>query len=469
MDINTASVLFFGMGALLGGGAGFVMARAMRGRNLETLQAEKQTLQALLDERQQQHKIAIQDKQDEIRNGHARTSTLNDELQQARAHIATLQAEKEGLDRRIEDHKTDLEAMQEKLHLSFETLSNRIFEEKTDRFKQQSRESLDQLLTPLKDKLADFHKKVEDSFGHQAKDQHHLKEEINRIVETHKNMVSTTEALTKALRGESKVQGDWGEIMLEKILEDAGLRRGHEYIAQGADLGLRDADSHGVQKPDIIITLPDSKTIIVDSKVSLTHYERYCAAEDDAERREHLKDFLGSVRKHVGDLAEKRYHYNEKLNTVEMVLMFMPIEGAYSLALQQDHALHSYAWEKKIALVCPSTLFIALRTIASVWQKERQHRNVEEIARVGGDLHDKIASFIEDMGKLGDQIRKLDIAYDATFKKLSTGRGNIRKRADDLRRLGAKTAKKLSIHEEDETGAEEDETLSADIKQVESA
>lgn len=329
------------------------------------------------------------------------------------------------------------------LSMQFENLANRIFDEKTTAFKRESSEGLGQLLAPLRERLQEFQKKVDDSFGHHAREQHTLKDQIQNIIAASAQMNLQTESLTKALKGDNKAQGNWGEVILEKVLEDSGLRKGTNYITQGADLGLRDADSGKRQMPDVIVFLPEDKHIIIDAKVSLTHYERYCAATDENERAAALKLYLNSVRAHITGLEQRRYQDTEKLGTPDFVLMFMPIEGAYSLAIQQDAALHSFAWDKKIVVVCPSTLFATLRTVASVWRLETQNRNLDKIAAQGGALYDKIAGFVEDMEDIGKKIGATQKSYDEAFKKLSTGTGNILKRTEDLRALGVKTSKKI--------------------------
>ncbi|MCE9507746.1 MAG: DNA recombination protein RmuC [Alphaproteobacteria bacterium] len=336
-----------------------------------------------------------------------------------------------------------LELLEEKFALQFENLANRIFDEKNDKFKKESQEGIGLLLNPLKEKLQEFQKKVDDSFGAQVKEQVSLKKEIENIISINEKMTQQTESLTKALKGDVKAQGNWGEVMLEKILETSGLRKGIDYIIQGANLGLRHADDGSVIKPDVVIMLPEDKHIIVDAKVSLTHYERYCAAEDAAERARCLKDYLASVRAHVNGLEQRRYQDTEKLGTPDFVLMFMPVEGAYSLAIQEDIGLHSYAWDKKIVIVCPSILFATLKTIASVWRLELQNRHAQEIARQGGGLYDKIVGFVEEMQELGNKINATRKVYDDAFSKLSDGTGSILKRTQSLRALGVKASKNL--------------------------
>ena len=327
----------------------------------------------------------------------------------------------------------------------FQNLANKIFEEKTARFRQDSQDGISQLLTPLKERLQEFQKKIDDSFTNQAKEQFSLKNEIARIVAVNEKMTLETQGLSKALKGDVKAQGNWGEVMLEKILEESGLRKGKDYIVQGSELGLKHAEDGSAIKPDVIVMLPEGKHIVVDSKVSLTHYARYCDSTDDTERQGFARDFIGSIRKHVEGLEQRRYQDAEKLGTPDFVLMFMPVEGAYSLAVQQDTKLHSYAWDKKIVIVCPSTLFASLRTIASVWKLELQNQNAQEIARRGGALYDKVAGFVEDMQKIGKQIDAAGSAYNNAMNKLSEGRGNILRQTEDLKTLGVKASKKLPI------------------------
>jgi DNA recombination protein RmuC len=368
---------------------------------------------------------------------------LTEQVQNLLQEKTRLETEKSAFAETARQHRADIEAMERKFALQFENLANRIFQEKSAVFKKESQEGLGQLLNPLKEKLQEFQKKVDDSFGQQAKEQFSLRREIENIVSVNQKMTLQTESLTRALKGDVKAQGNWGEVMLEKILEESGLRKGTDYILQGAEMGLKHVEGGRTLKPDVVVKLPDAKHIIVDAKVSLTHYERYCATDNDAERAESLKDFLGSIRAHVNGLEPRRYQDTEGLGTPDFVLMFLPIEGAYSLAVQQDAGLHSYAWDKKIILVCPATLFATLRTIHSVWRIELQNRNTAEIARQGGLLYDKIAGFVKDMEDLGKKISAAQKAYSDTFEKLSTGQGNILKRTENLRALGVKTTKAL--------------------------
>jgi DNA recombination protein RmuC len=262
------------------------------------------------------------------------------------------------------------------------------------------------------------------------------------MIEAKDHLTTQTQDMTNALKGDSKAQGDWGEIVLEKILEDAGLQKGVNYIVQGTGLGLKDTDGK-IQKPDVVVTLPDNKHIILDSKVSLTHYERFHTEKDNIEREKHLVQFLNSVKQHVKDLEKRRYQDTDKLGTPDFVLMFMPIESAYMLALQQDRTLHQFAWDKGVAIVCPSTLLSTLKTISSLWKLVDQNQNAVEIAQKGGALYDKIAGFVTDMEKIGGQLKTLENTYEGAMNKLSTGKGNILTRTENLKTLGAKTSKSL--------------------------
>lgn len=320
---------------------------------------------------------------------------------------------------------------QDRMKLEFKNTATQLFEDMSNKFSQESEKKIGDLLNPLRERLGDFQKKIDESFSQHGKEQHTLKAEIEKIV-------LKTDSLTKALRGDVKAQGNWGEVMLEKILEESGLRRGVDYVAQGGDMGLSGPEGNRL-RPDYIINLPEGKHIIVDSKVSITAYDRYCEKQEDL----HLKEFLRSLKTHINGLEQKRYQDIDKLDAPEFVLMFLPLEGAYSLALQHDRELHSYAWGKKIAIVCPTTLFVTLQTIASIWRREQLNQNVQEIARQGGALYDKFSGFVDDMDKIGKQMGMLQQTYDNAMGKLKTGTGNLIGRVEKLKQLGAKTTKTL--------------------------
>lgn len=356
------------------------------------------------------------------------------------ARSAALEERNSALQERLTAQSAETSALEQRFTLQFENLANRIFDEKTTAMKAQNSESMSALLTPLRDTLASFQQKVEDS----AKEQFSLKNEIRNIMTLNENMRVQTEKLTTALRGDVKAQGGWGEMMLERILEASGLRRDEDYIVQGSGMGLRHSDDSTRRlQPDVIIKLPEDKHVIVDAKVSLTAYERLAGATDEAARTAALAEFNTSVKAHIKGLSERRYQDATGLGTPDFVLMFMPIEGAYALALQSDPTLHNFAWEQRIVIVGPSTLFATLRTIASVWRLERQNKNAEEIARQGGNFYDKLATFVGDMETIGNRLQQTQRSYQDAMGKLSNGAGNLLKRAESLKALGLKTGKSM--------------------------
>ncbi len=383
----------------------------------------------------------------------ARLDTLNVQLQELRrayeAASAALTESKETIaalstERKLqEDRLSEREALFQQMQLQFENLAGKILEKNSAKLTEQSKLSMDEALKPFKDRFIEFQNKVNESFGTHAKEQHLLKDSIKAIVETNQKMQIQAENLTRALKGDVKAQGNWGEIMLERILEDAGLRRGLEYVVQGAELGLKHVEDGSSLKPDVIVNLPDGKHIIIDAKVSLTHYERYCTSAGEEDRAINLKLYLNSVRAHVTGLSQRRYQDADKLGTPDFVLMFMPIEGAFSMAIQSDAELHAYAWDRHVVMVCPSTLYATLKTVACLWKVETQNRNAMEIARQGGELYDKIVGFVDDMKNIKKHIGNADSAYDSAMKKLCDGRGSALSRVEHLKKLGAKASKNL--------------------------
>lgn len=355
------------------------------------------------------------------------------------AQIARLGTEKEGMAERLKEQQAYVKQVQDEFQLKFENLANRIFAEKNE----QSKKNLNELLSPLTNDLKGFKEHITKSFGEHGKEQFALKEEIARVVKVSNEMRMQTENLSKALKGDVKVQGNWGEVILERILEASGLRKGENYRTQGEGMGLKHPETGTHQKPDVIVFLPEGKHAIVDAKVSLTAYERFCAEEDDTLRAGHLSQFLLSVKQHVKGLEERRYQDTDGLNTPDYVLMFMPIEGAYALAMQQDGELHAHAWDKKIIIVCPSTLFAILKIINSMWKLERQNRNADAIADRGGKLYDKVAGFVADMVNLGKRLDAAQSEYGEAFNKLSKGTGNILRQTEQLKELGVKNTKNL--------------------------
>lgn len=364
-------------------------------------------------------------------------------LRAERESAIRFQAERESFKQQAEAQKLTIKEIEIALLGKFENLSNKITAERNNEFKAQSQETLGLLLNPLKEKLADFQTLVNHSFGEQAKEQRSLKDQIESIVAATQKVQLQAEGLTKALKGDSKVQGKWGEVILENILEASGLQKGRDYSLQGKGMGMRHVEDGTIQKPDFIVNLPEGKHIIIDSKVSLTDYERFCSEQDEMLRGGHLSQFLASVRKHVKDLEDRRYQDTDGLGTPDVVLMFMPIEAAYVLANQADPQLMQFAWDKKVVIVCSSTLFGILKTIHGLWVLVFQNQNTQKIAREGGALYDKIEGFTKDMLNLGKQLKTVEGTFESAMNKLSTGRGSILSKTENLKRLGAKASKSL--------------------------
>lgn len=328
----------------------------------------------------------------------------------------------------------------EKLELKLKTLTQEIFEEKSRRFREDSLKGMELILNPFKEKMTDFQKKVEEMHLTDTKDRLKLHAEIERIVMTGQHMTTQTENLTKALKGDVKIQGNWGEMILENLLEASGLRKGEEFILQGKEMGLKDEDGR-TQQPDVIINLPENKHLIVDSKVSLVAYERYV----NEGQEEDLSHFLDSIYAHIKGLSGKNYQRLDKLQTPDYVMLFIPIEGAFMLAMQKDRELFSHAWERNIMLVGPSTLLATLRTVASLWKQERQTKNAIEIARQAGLLYDKFVGVAEDLDHMQGQIKKVGESFEDLRSRMLTGKGSLASRMENLKELGAKATKSLQI------------------------
>lgn len=326
----------------------------------------------------------------------------------------------------------------EKLELRLKDISQQIFEEKSKRFREDSLRGMELMLNPFREKMTEFSRKVEEMHLIDTKDRLKLHSEIERIVMTGQKMSLETENLTRALKGDVKLQGNWGELILERVLEASGLREGEEFTLQGKDMKLKDEDGKHMM-PDVIINLPDQKHLIIDSKVSLLSYERY--VNDGQE--EDLSSFLDSLYQHIKDLSKKSYHQLDKLVTPDYVMLFVPIEGAFTLGMQKDKELFNFAWERSIVIVSPSTLLATLRTVSSLWKQERQNKNALEIARQAGALYDKFVGVAEDLDQMQNQIRRVGESFDTLRGKMLTGRGSLASRMEGLKELGAKSSKQL--------------------------
>ncbi|SHL01504.1 DNA recombination protein RmuC [Flavobacterium xanthum] len=345
----------------------------------------------------------------------------------------------ENLWERNKEQKEEIEKLQEKFTIEFENLANKILEEKSNKFTEQNKENMKNILTPLQDKIQLFEKKVEDT--HKESIDYHaaLRQQILGLREMNIQMSKETINLTKALKGDSKMQGNWGELVLERVLEKSGLEKGREYQVQQA---FTTEDGNRVF-PDVVINLPDGKKMIVDSKVSLTAYEKYINEEDDTLKISYLKEHVNSIKRHVEQLGNKNYHDLYQIESPDFVLLFIPIEPAFAMALNEDTSLYNKAFEKNIVIVTPATLLATLRTIDSMWTNQKQQENALEIARQAGALYDKFEGFVGDLIKIGKKIDESKTEYSSAMNKLVEGKGNLIVSVEKLKKMGAKAKKAL--------------------------
>lgn len=353
--------------------------------------------------------------------------------------LARAEADFSNLQEKLESQKKEMENLQLKFTTEFENIASKILKQNTEDFSKSNQKGMNEMLLPLKEKIQLFEKKVEDTYEKGLKDQTDLKAELKKLHDLNLKISDEANNLTRALKGDVKKQGNWGEMILERILERSGLTEGREYIKQESVL----SENGQRFQPDVVIHLPDQKHIVVDSKVSLVAYERLVNAENEKDRPAFVKEHLQSVRSHIKMLSEKHYQHSPNFNSPDFVLLFIPIESSFSIAVQEDQELFTYAWDNKVVIVSPSTLLATLRTIASIWQQENQTRNAIEIARQGGALYDKFVSFISDMESIGKSLDSTRKTYDQAVNKLYVGSGNLVRRAENIKKLGAKTTKEL--------------------------
>ncbi|EEX95588.1 DNA recombination protein RmuC [Vibrio orientalis CIP 102891 = ATCC 33934] len=370
-----------------------------------------------------------------------------DDLNQVREHKSQLEAQlREQEARHEQQNKANQEKLQllekaeERLKQQFEHLANQLFEAKTAKVDQQNRQSLDGLLSPLREQLEGFKKQVNDSFNQEAKERHTLVHELKNLQRLNEQMTKEALNLTQALKGDNKQQGNWGEVVLARVLAESGLREGHEYQTQ---VSLQNEAGKRYQ-PDVIVHLPQDKQVVVDSKMALVAYERYFNAETDAERECALSDHLLALRAHIKGLSNKDYHQLKGIQSLDYVLMFIPVEPAFQVAIQADPSLVKDAMEQNIILVSPTTLLVALRTIDNLWRNERQNQNAQIIAERASKLYDKLRLFVDDMESLGGALDKANQNYQGAMNKLASGRGNVIRQAESFKQLGVEVKKPIS-------------------------
>ena len=382
----------------------------------------------------------------DILNTEEQKDRLESEIQEVLINLELMRTEKDSFKNELTKKTTEfttlekkLEDQEEKLRIQFENLANKILDKKSDKFTEQNKKNLDLLLNPLHKKIESFEKKVETSQKESVGMHAALKQQLESLKDLNQQMSKEAINLTKALKGDSKAQGDWGEIQLEIILEKAGLSNGIHFTSQG---GYRD-ENENLKKPDFIINLPDNKHLIVDSKVSLTAYEGYFSSENKEDKDNHLKKHIASIRKHIKELSEKQYTELYGINTPDYVLMFVPIEAALLIAFNENNKLYLEAFDKNVVLVSTSTLLATLSTVSSIWKQEDQKRNVIEIARQAGALYDKFVGLVEDLTGVGKKLESAKNEYSSAMNKLVDGRGNLIASVEKIKKLGAKAKKSI--------------------------
>lgn len=366
-----------------------------------------------------------------------------EEIRLEKEHINMLltrrNSEFENLENRNREQKAEVEKLQEKFTKEFENLANKILDEKSTKFSKQNKESLEIILNPLQEKIKNFEKRVEDTHKESIDRHAMLRQQIIGLKELNEQMSKEATNLTKALKGDSKIQGNWGELVLERVLEKSGLEKDREYFVQNSfttDEGRR-------VLPDVVLHLPDNKKMIIDSKVSLVAYERFVNEEDEDQRARFLKEHVTSLKKHIEQLSGKNYHTLYEIESPDFVLLFVPIEPAFAVAINQDNNIYNWAFEKNIVIVTPSTLLATLRTVDSMWTNEKQQQNAIEIATQAGRLYDQFVNLTEDLIKVGNQLNTVKGSYDSTMVKL-TGKGNLISKVERLKKLGSKASKQVN-------------------------
>jgi DNA recombination protein RmuC len=401
--------------------------------------AQAKSARATLEEKLISITTQYQFLKEQFTQSHSEKEAIRTEKDSLAIRLTKKETDFENLWQKNLEQKEEVEKLQEKFTKEFENLANKIMEEKSVKFTEQNKENMKNILSPLQEKIHLFEKKVEDTHKESITYHATLREQIFNLRTMNEQMSKETVNLTKALKGDSKMQGNWGELVLERVLEKSGLEKDREYFMQQSHTS---EDGSRVY-PDVVINLPDGKKMIVDSKVALTAYERYINEDDDLLKIGFLKEHVNSIRRHVEQLGEKNYHDLYHMESPDFVLLFIPIEPAFAIALNEDTALYNKAFEKNIVIVTPSTLLATLRTIDSMWTNQKQQENAIEIARQAGALYDKFEGFVSDLIRLGNKIKDSKTEYDSAMNKLVEGKGNLLTSVEKLKKMGAKAKKSL--------------------------
>ncbi len=438
-------VLFLVIGILVGAALGWLVAKLVAGKNsksdeLNASLLAQNTLSSKLELTQQEKQKQEKFFTEQLLKNEADLKEERNRNTEAEKKIAQLAAMYKSTEDKLLVQKTEMEALQKKFTVEFENIANKLLDEKTQKFTENNKTQMDIILNPLKEKITSFEKKVQENYETEFKEKASLKAEITKLFDLNQQISQEAHNLVTALKGSNKTQGNWGEMILEKILEVSGLTKDVEYKTQHS---ASNEDGKRFQ-PDVVIFMPDEKNLVIDAKVSLIAYEQYSNAENEEDRIRFLKGHVDSIRTHIKGLSEKNYTELAGVKTPDFVLLFIPIEASFAAALQADHGLYNYAWDRKIVLVSPTTLLATLRTVNSVWKQEKQIKNALNIAVEAGKMYDKFVAITDDFVKVGKMIDDSKKVYADAMNKFVEGKGNLVKKAEDLRLLGAKTSKNFN-------------------------